>query len=192
MANRNFELGYYCIHRALALTFARNRMSAIVDKKKVRMKLSCKSFQRRFIYRVVPPVGKNFCLLELPMSSFMHLHAQCRGCWGFCIRPNIFFVWRFEVSNSSRRKPKSCVMIGCAHHTRAGSTTGCLFFPKDLNVYGQVAVIYWFPSDHWSQALSSGVSTWMVDHPGTPRAVGNTWCTGHTVAKPGPQFGRVC
>ena len=29
------------------------------------------------------------------------------------------------------------------------------------------------------------------DHPGTPRAVGNTWCTRH-MAKPRPQVGRVC
>ena len=31
----------------------------------------------------------------------------------------------------------------------------------------------------------------MGDHPGTPRAVGNTWCTGH-MAKPRPQVGRMC
>ena len=59
------------------------------------------------------------------------------------------------------------------------------------HVYGQAAVTYRFPSDHRSQAPSSGVSTWMGDHPGTPRAVGNTWCTGH-MAKPRPQVGRVC
>ena len=58
-------------------------------------------------------------------------------------------------------------------------------------VYGQAAVTYRFPSDHRSQAPSSGVSTWMGDHPGTPRAVGNTWCTRH-MAKPRPQVGRVC
>ena len=57
--------------------------------------------------------------------------------------------------------------------------------------YGQAAVTYRFPSDHRSQAPSSGVSTWMGDHPGTPRAVGNTWCTRH-MAKPRPQVGRVC
>ena len=37
-----------------------------------------------------------------------------------------------------------------------------------LNVYGQAAVTYRFPSDHRSQAPSSGVSTWMGDHPDTP------------------------
>ena len=58
-------------------------------------------------------------------------------------------------------------------------------------VYGQAAATYRFPSDHRSQAPSSGVSTWMGDHPGTPRAVGNTWCTRH-MAKPRPQVGRVC
>ena len=58
-------------------------------------------------------------------------------------------------------------------------------------LYGQAAVTYRFPSDHRSQAPSSGVSTWMGDHPGTPRAVGNTWCTRH-MAKPRPQVGRVC
>ena len=31
-------------------------------------------------------------------------------------------------------------------------------------VYGQAAVTYRFPSDHRSQASSSGVSTWMGDH----------------------------
>ena len=34
-------------------------------------------------------------------------------------------------------------------------------------------VTYRFPSDHRSQAPSSGVSTWMGDQPGTPRAVCN-------------------
>ena len=29
------------------------------------------------------------------------------------------------------------------------------------------------------------------NHPGTPRAIGNTWCTRH-MAKPRPQVGRVC
>ena len=48
-----------------------------------------------------------------------------------------------------------------------------------------------FPSDHRSQALSSGVSTWMGDHPGPSLAVGNTWCSRH-MAKPRPQVGRVC
>ena len=57
--------------------------------------------------------------------------------------------------------------------------------------FGQAVVTYRFPSDHRSQAPSSGVSTWMGDHPGTPRAVGNTWCTRH-VAKQRPQVGRVC
>ena len=57
--------------------------------------------------------------------------------------------------------------------------------------YGQAGVTYRFPSDHRSQAPSNGVSTWMGDHPGTPRAVGNTWCTRH-MAKPRPQVGRVC
>ena len=60
-----------------------------------------------------------------------------------------------------------------------------------VHVYGQAAVTYRFPSDHRSQAPSSGVSTWMGDHPGTPRAVGNSWCTRH-MAKPRPQVGRVC
>ena len=45
--------------------------------------------------------------------------------------------------------------------------------------------------DHRRQTPSSGVSTWMVDHPGTPRALGNTWCTRH-MAKPRPQVGRAC
>ena len=35
-------------------------------------------------------------------------------------------------------------------------------------VYGQAAVTYRFPLDHRSQAPSSGVSTWMGDHPDTP------------------------
>ena len=65
------------------------------------------------------------------------------------------------------------------------------FFSKLYCIYGQAAVTYRFPSDHRSQAPSSGVSTWMGDHPGTPRAVGNTWCTRH-MAKPRPQVGRVC
>ena len=82
------------------------------------------------------------------------------------------------------------------------------FYPK--KVYGQVAVTYRFPSYHRSQAPSSGVSTWMGDHPGTPRAGGNTWCTRlggsgqrkkvffvhypltRHMAKPRPQVGRVC
>ena len=54
-----------------------------------------------------------------------------------------------------------------------------------------MAVTYRFPSDHRSQAPSSGVSTWMGDQPGTPRAAGNIWCTRH-MAKPKPQVGRVC
>ena len=60
-------------------------------------------------------------------------------------------------------------------------------------IYGQAAaaVAYRFPSDHQSQAPSSEVSTWMGDHPGTPRAVGNTWCTGQ-MAKPRPQVARGC
>ena len=57
--------------------------------------------------------------------------------------------------------------------------------------HNQVAVTYRFPSDHRSQAPSSGVSTWMGDQPGTPRAAGNIWCTRH-MAKPRPQVGRVC
>ena len=60
-----------------------------------------------------------------------------------------------------------------------------------LHLYGQAAVTYRFPLDHRSQAPSSGASTWMGDHPGTPRAVGNTWCTRH-MTKPRPQVGRVC
>ena len=66
-----------------------------------------------------------------------------------------------------------------------------LFCIRFALLYGQAAVTYRFPSDHRSQAPSSGVSTWMGDHPGTPRAVGNTWCTIH-MAKPRPQVGRVC
>ena len=62
---------------------------------------------------------------------------------------------------------------------------------QSILVYGQAAVTYRFPSDHPSQAPSIGVSTWMGDQPGTPRAVGNIWCTGH-MAKPKPQVGRVC
>ena len=65
------------------------------------------------------------------------------------------------------------------------------FYSQTTTIYGQAAVTYRFPSDHRSQAPSSGVSTWMGDHPGTPRAVGNTWCTRH-LAKPRPQVGRVC
>ena len=42
-----------------------------------------------------------------------------------------------------------------------------------LHLYGQAAVTYRFPLDHRKQAPSSGASTWMGDHPGTPRAVGN-------------------
>ena len=60
-----------------------------------------------------------------------------------------------------------------------------------VNTNSQAAVTYRFPSDHRGQAPSSGVSTWMGDHPGTPRAVGNIWCTRH-MAKPRPQVGRVC
>ena len=63
------------------------------------------------------------------------------------------------------------------------------------SVYGQAAVTHRFPSDHRSQAPSSGVtcSTWMGDHPGTPVLVGNTWCTTcRHMAKPRPQVGRVC
>ena len=68
---------------------------------------------------------------------------------------------------------------------------GCMYMGAELAMYGQAAVTYRFPSDYRSQAPSSGVSTWMGDHPGTPRAVGNTWCTWH-MAKPRPQVGRVC
>ena len=59
-----------------------------------------------------------------------------------------------------------------------------------FDVYGQAAVKYRFPSDHRSQGPPSGVSTWMSDHPGTPRAVGKTRCT-RQLATPRPQVGSV-
>ena len=43
-----------------------------------------------------------------------------------------------------------------------------------------------FRSHYGSRTTSSGVCTWMSDH-GTPRDVGNTWCTRHTA-----KIGGVC
>ena len=42
-----------------------------------------------------------------------------------------------------------------------------------------------------SRLPTDAVSLKQTHSPGTPRAVGNTWCTRH-MAKPRPQVGRVC
>ena len=91
---------------------------------------------------------------------------------------NLSWKWLFTASN-------------CNHPANLVFSTVFQASAIPVCKSGQAAVTYRFPSDHRSQAPSSGVSTWMGDHPGTPRAVGNTWCTGH-MAKPRPQVGRVC
>ena len=49
---------------------------------------------------------------------------------------------------------------------------------RTKQVFIWAVVTHRFPSDHWCQAPSSGVSTRMGDHAGTPRVV--AWCTRYT------------
>ena len=97
------------------------------------------------------------------------------------------FYRTIETQNKGFASVKQSGRKGGEKHQR----NSVQFSETTATVYGQAAVTYRFPSDHRSQAPSSGVSTWMGDNPGTPRAVGNTWCTGH-MAKPRPEVGRVC
>ena len=113
-------------------------------------------------------------------------------------------LWRHFVGHSHHRQrnmQSSSVLVKIEQNMRCQiesckTCTKCAELRFEVllqwkEFHGKVAVTYRFPSDHRSQALSNGISIWMGDHPETPRAVGNTWCTRHMV-KPRPQVGRVC
>ena len=119
------------------------------------------------------PEWKKLCDTSATLVK-SHLSFTLPAEWRLCLR--FFHSLRVHMYRRVLRHIHLLCVHACCHN---------------ISVYGQAAVTYRFPSDHRSQAPSSGVSTGMGDHPGTPRAVGNTWCTRH-MAKPRPQVGRVC
>ena len=71
-------------------------------------------------------VGRDFCSSELPHSCFM-FNVEIAEVM-------VFFFWLgwFQVSDFSKRRLQSCVMIGCTRRAGAGSTRDRrLSFPKD-------------------------------------------------------------
>ena len=79
----------------------------------------------------------------------------------------IFNFWRkiiFLMYWKPHHEWAECILVGKLN-------LNCVVFI----VYGQAAVTHWFPSDHQSLALLSGVSIWMGGHPATLGAVGYTY-----------------
>ena len=120
-------------------------------------------------------------IVHSPLFVIFHNFSLFSGSGWSCRKPHKKNVGGIPKTSGTNKKPH--------HPLSVPVVRACC--SRMHKVYGQATVTYRFPSNHRSQAPSSGVSTWMGDHPRTPRAVGNTWCTRH-MAKPRPQVGRVC
>ena len=92
------------------------------------------------------------------VQTIFGMHLDC-----FFLDHSFFF----SIDGTSQGCCQILMLIGV-------STLNCVLAFLSILVYNQVAVTYRFPSDHRSQAPSSGVSTWMGDQPGTPCAA-DTW-----------------